>query len=107
MMKTWLQIEPDGRVVASLETEGDMTGVPGMIEGPESAVGKRHVDGDFVDIPKTEKELAAEKLAEIDAKTGMSRLLRETLISMAGAAAPKTLTDAEAEAAINRGKLTK
>lgn len=53
----------------------------------------------------SEKDAARARLAAIDAESGMSRLLRETLRSLAGANAPALLVQFEAEAAAERAKL--
>ena len=104
-MKNYLQIEPDGRVIASLQTVADLSGVPGMIEGNESEVGKRYKNGVFVAIEKTKKEKAADRLRKIDEETGMTRMMRETLLAIAGVNAPIALVEKEAEAELERVNL--
>lgn len=68
-------------------------------------IGDLHDGVTFTAPPPDEKALAAAKLAEIDRKSGMSRLLRETLLAVAGANAPQVLRDYEAEAATHRARL--
>lgn len=60
---------------------------------------------DLSDIQPSQSQIARAALREIDEKAGMSRTLRETLISIAGQNAPAVLVSYEAQAAIHRGKL--
>lgn len=60
---------------------------------------------DDPDIAESDQAMA--ELAALDAKTGMSRMMRETLIAIAGNAAPKSLKDVEASASALRVKVKK
>jgi hypothetical protein len=53
----------------------------------------------------SQKDIAARVLAEIDERAGMPRLMRETLIAIAGDKAPQRLKDLEAQAAAERLRL--
>ena len=97
----------NGRVVAVLEAEAEA--VPGLVPVPEAAnviAGETDYDGSgFVPAVKAPAELAADRLRQIDAETGMSRTLREALIAIAGPGKLVFLEAKEAEAATERGKL--
>ncbi len=105
-MREYQQIDEHGRVVAYLETHGEIN-APHMIEttatGPK--FGQRWNGSSFEDIVKTDKEKAAEELAEIDRKSGMNRLLRETLIAIGADKTPAVLATYEAQAAAARARL--
>lgn len=103
--KQYAQIDGTGLVIAALETSGSVDS-PNMIPAPDafSLVGKRWTGAAFIDNADA-KPSAVAKLAEIDAKSGMSRLMRETLMTLAGAAAPATLKNYETQAAAERAKL--
>ena len=106
MKKYYAQIDAGGKVIAALETEGTIAAAH-MIETAQAfeVIGKRWDGAAFVDVAPDAKTLAAAKLAEIDARSGMSRLMRETLIALAGANAPATLKTYETQAAAERAKL--
>jgi hypothetical protein len=110
MKKKYAQTDETGRVFAVVETTGVMdTSAGNMIEvEPESdPLGMRYNSGTlaFEAIQKTEAETAIETLRAIDSETGMSRLMRESMIALLGAAAPQKLKDKENEAAAARAKL--
>lgn len=112
MMKKYAQFDETGRVFAVVETTGELDTAAGNVVAVVAGVepmGMRYnaTTQAFEAIQKTEAETAIEALSAIDVETGMTRLMRETLIAIAGAAAPAKLADAEARAALARGKLAK
>ncbi len=67
-------------------------------------------DGDEIarDQPdKSQEGKALADLDDVDRKTGMGRLMRETLIAIAGGKAPARLLELEAKAVAARDKLAK
>ena len=108
MMNRYAQISAAGDVFAVSQLSGPIE-APDMIAiGPDDDVlGKRWDGGAWVVRVPTEAEAAAAALAEIDRRSGMSRLLRETLRAIAGQAAPATLVQYETDAAAHRAKLNK
>ena len=105
-MREYQQIDEQGRVVAHLETHGEIN-APHMIETPSTGpkFGQRWNGSEFEAIVKTDKEKAAEELAEIDRKSGMNRLLRETLIAIGADKTPAMLATYETQAAAARARL--
>jgi hypothetical protein len=106
MKNAYAQINAAGVVVGILDTDGTIN-APHMIAAASAdpaLIGKKWDGVAFVDFVDT-KAAAAAKLAEIDSKSGMSRLMRETLVKLLGAAAPATLTAYETQAAAERAKL--
>ncbi|MDZ7593218.1 MAG: hypothetical protein U0932_01075 [Thiobacillus sp.] len=109
-MKKFAQFDASGRVFAVVETTGELIGADVVeVAAGVDPMGKRYnaATQAFDAIQKTEAETALEELRAIDAETGMTRLMRETLIAIAGAAVPAKLAEAEARAAVGRGKLAK
>lgn len=102
----YAQINQDGRVVAVLDTAVPVV-APHMIavEDGVDVLGMRWTGSGFKPVVPTEKEAALARLAELDAQSGMPRLMRETLRAIAGAQAPAQLIAIETEAATERAKL--
>lgn len=107
-MKTYAQKDASGRVVALVQSAGAIIAdnVEEVATYDADILGKvSDGAGGWIAPAKTEAEQALEALAEIDRASGMPRLLRETLLSIAGASAPAKLTQYEAQAAAHRAKL--
>lgn len=102
----YAQIDKTGRVVAMLDTAAWIV-APNMIsmDSESDVLGMRWTGSGFEPVIPTEKEAALARLAELDAQSGMPRLMRETLRAIAGAQAPAALVAVEAEAAAEREKL--
>lgn len=104
----YAQIDSSGFVVGWLDCPASVV-APNMIlveDGPD-VIGMRWTGSGFEPVVPTEKEAALARLAELDAQSGMSRLMRETLRALAGSSAPAQLVAIETEAASERAKLAK
>lgn len=102
----YAQIDGAGLVVGWLDTDGTVN-EPNMIEcqgGPE-LIGHRWDGAAFVAPVVTDADLARAELVQIDRDSGMPRLLRETLLAIAGASAPAKLVEHETKAAAARARL--
>lgn len=95
-MARYKQVE-GGKIVNIVECSDEHAQRVGMIKA--EAADRIHEEAPSV------KEIAARALVDIDAKAGMPRLMRETLLAIAGDKAPKQLVDIEAQAALERAKL--
>jgi hypothetical protein len=104
-MTFYARINQAGIVDSVVESERPIEGANIFEVQDYSVLLKKRVGNEFVEVPKTAAESAAEKLLVIDRITGMSRLLRESLIGIAGANAPASLVAKETEAAAERVKL--
>jgi len=99
-------IVKDG-VVVNMAIGLDALG-PDWIESEAAHIGDAWDGEVFTAAPvavPTEAEAAIAALAEIDRRSGMSRLLRETLLALAGTNAPAMLKTYETQAAAQRAKL--
>lgn len=110
-VKFYAQLDAAGNVVGVSQLAGEVV-APDLVELPDfdqSKLGQvfNRQAGTFGPRVKTEKELAAEELQAIDAATGMTRTLRETLIAIAGktGADVSYLAAKEAAAVVARNKL--
>lgn len=113
-MKAYAQIDAAGLCVGVSELAGAVK-APHLIAidaaGPQF-LGKKWDGAAWVDAPAevpTDAQKAASDLAAVDAATGMSRTMRETLIAIAGKVGADVafLAAQEAKAAAARGKLGK
>jgi hypothetical protein len=105
-MKKYAQIDGSNRVFSVVESGQEIIGAD-IVPVPEGVfpLGMVWDGAAFVPYQKTEKETALDELAEIDRKTGMTRMMRETLIAIAGEKVPAALTAEEAKAVTARNKL--
>lgn len=107
-MNRYAQIDVGGNVFAVSQLAGQVEAPDLIAIGPDDDVWNKRWDGAaWVDRVPTEAEAAEAALVEIDRKSGMSRLMRETLIAIAGASAPAMLVQHEQNAAAQRAKLAK
>ena len=108
MNNHYAQINAGGICVALLASSGT-TNAANMVAIAEGAakLGQRWTGAAWEDVAPNAKDLARAKLAQVDAETGMSRLLRETLIALAdkNGTVVTFLKAKEAEAAAERAKL--
>lgn len=110
-MQAYARINGAG-VCVGVKQVGGKIDQPDHIELPdydESVIGKRWTGQAFESQAVTVAEAAALELAQVDQATGMSRTLRETLLTLAakvGADLPY-LAAQEAKAAAARAKLPK
>lgn len=105
-MKKYAQIDAAGVCFSVVESRVDLSGDDIVDVGfNKKVIGKKWDGSAWKNVDKSAKEKAKEALEKIDKDTGMSRLLRETLIAIGGQSVPKALKDKEDEAAIERGKL--
>lgn len=104
----YAQIDGAGVVFAILDTASEIDRQD-MIEigHGENPLGMRRNGSVWETVEETEAERAARDLAEVDAATGMSRTMRETLVAIAGDKAPAYLLSQEAKAVAARERLKK
>ncbi len=106
MIKTYAQIDTQGVVIGYTQTEGEIN-ASHMIEVDDGdvVIGKQW-DGEKFNVPAPDqRRVITDKLAEIDRKAGMSRLLRETLIAIGEDKVPAIIKTHENNAAALRAEL--
>lgn len=99
----WIKKTENGKVIAHI-VGGEMPEGYEQTEERADILGKKWNGSAWVD-GRTRKEKAFDDLARIDAESGMTRTMRETLIAVGAEKAPAVLKNYEAAAAVLRADL--
>lgn len=103
-MAYFIKKDGAGRVVVHIQADvADIEGYE-ITEQDAGVLWKKWNGAAWVD-GKNRKERAYAELARIDADSGMSRAMRETLIAIGAEKTPKSVKDFEAAAEIERAAL--
>lgn len=105
-MKRYVTLK-NGIAVADVYTDAKMKESSDLVrfDAVDDVMGMRWNGAEFEPVPESKRDAAMRKLERLDKESGMSRLMRETLLAIAGSSAPARLSEVEQDAQQARADL--